>query len=289
MILIADSGSTKTAWGLVDSNTKEASYIMTGGINPLYQQKHEIIQLLQQELTLGIGNNVDIHFYGAGCISPHVNDIVISALNSVFPGSSVTIETDMMAAARSLCQSNEGIACILGTGSNSCYYDGSNIVTNISPLGYVLGDEGSGAVLGKRFIGDLLKNQLPKSMTHRFLEQYDFTPAQIVESVYKKPFPNRFLAQFTLFIHDHIYEPALKSLVKNCFNEFFNRNIRQYVQAERLPVHFTGSIAFIFKDLLMESAFECGFVTGTITKSPMEGLVRYHVDNNNLVNHDRHK
>jgi glucosamine kinase len=287
MILIADSGSTKTEWRLVDPKTKETGFGNTSGINPLYQQKHEIIQLLQQELSLRIENEVDIHFYGAGCISPHVNDIVISSLNSVFPGASVTIETDMMAAARSLCQSNEGIACILGTGSNSCYYDGTKIASNISPLGYVLGDEGSGAVIGKRFIGDLLKNQLPKSITQRFFEQYDFTPAQIVESIYKKPFPNRFLAQFTRFIHDHVHEPALENLVKNCFNEFFNRNIRQYAQAERLPVHFTGSVAFIFKDLLMESAAECGFVTGIITKSPMEGLIRYHFENQNLFNHDR--
>jgi N-acetylglucosamine kinase-like BadF-type ATPase len=185
----------------------------------------------------------------------------------------------MMGAARALCGRQPGIACILGTGSNSCYYNGMNIISNISPLGYILGDEGSGAVMGKKFMGDLLKNQLPGEIKEQFFSQYPLEPNEIVQKVYKAPFPNRFLAQFTHFIHEHIHEPTLSNLVRNSFIDFFQRNIKQYPEAAHLPVHFTGSIAYYFSSLLKEAAEHTGFRTGVITQSPMEGLLNYHMDN----------
>jgi N-acetylglucosamine kinase-like BadF-type ATPase len=229
---------------------------------------------------LGVPESAKVYFYGAGCINKSVNETVRAPLIRFFNCSELLVDTDLMAVARSLCQDKEGIACILGTGSNSCYYDGSRIVRNISPLGYMLGDEGSGAVIGKKFIADLLKNQLPASVAEKFFTAYDLKPSQIMDHVYKKPFPNRFLAGFTRFIHDHPEESSLRDLVKSSFIEFYTRNIRQYPEALRLPVNFIGSVGFYFEGLLREAASETGYSVGQIILSPMEGLIQYHLHHN---------
>jgi glucosamine kinase len=276
MILIADSGSTKTSWSLVDSGTATVETCQTSGINPLYQDEETIFQLLKQEFLLKPKTPVTLFFYGAGCINPGVNKAVRGALIRAFRTRELFIDTDLMAAARSLCQDGPGIACILGTGSNSCYYDGREIRRHVSPLGYVLGDEGSGAVIGRKFLSDLLKNQLPTVVANRFFSTHNLTSHQIIEQVYKKPFPNRFLAQFTRFVHNNLHEDAIRRLVISSFNDFFSRNIRQYPEAQHTPVHFTGSIAYHFELLLRESAGNAGFETGIITESPMEGLIQFH-------------
>lgn len=279
MILIADSGSTKTEWGMLNTETRAVEACRTSGINPLYQDEESIHQMLQQEFTLPVTVLDGIFFYGAGCINEQLNDLIRRTLYQNFRCLSITIQSDLMAAARSLCQNQEGIACILGTGSNSCYYNGHEITRHVSPLGYILGDEGSGAVLGKKFMSDLLKKQLPRSIADRFFALYKISPDHVLENIYKKPFPNRFLAQFTRFIHENLHEDYLKKLVKDSFNEFFTRNIRQYPEASRLPVHFTGSIAWYFKDILQASAKESGYQTGIISLRPMEGLIDYHISN----------
>jgi len=277
MILIADSGSTKTTWSLINPVNGSIETFQTSGINPMYQDEETIYHLLQQEFTLNVPVTIKLFFYGAGCINNQVNDIVRHALTNFFHCTASFVETDLMAAARSLCQNSEGIACILGTGSNSCYYSGKEITRHVAPLGYILGDEGSGADIGRKFIADLLKSQLPDHIIDRFFKSFDFTPHQLLEHVYKKPFPNRFLAQFTRFIHENMDESILRNLVKGSFKEFFDRNVSQYPESQRLPVHFTGSIAFYFEPLLRESANESGFRVGIITKSPMEGLINYHI------------
>jgi glucosamine kinase len=277
MILIADSGSSKTTWSLVNPVNASIETCHTSGINPMYQDKETIYHLLQQEFTLTVPVSIKLFFYGAGCINNQVNDFVRHALTNFFHCNAILVESDLMAAVRSLCQNSEGIACILGTGSNSCYYNGEEITRHVSPLGYMLGDEGSGAVIGKKFIADLLKNQLPEHITNRFFKSFDFTMHQILEHVYKKPFPNRFLAQFTRFVHENIDESTLRNLVKGSFKEFFDRNVSQYPESQRLPIHFTGSIAYYFELLLRESANESGFQVGIITESPMEGLISYHL------------
>ncbi|HEX2395738.1 MAG TPA: ATPase, partial [Bacteroidales bacterium] len=240
MMLIADSGSTKTTWVLVNDNRAE-KVINTSGINPMYQDEEGIFNVLKKEFSPSVTGTVSVYFYGAGCINNDVNKTVRNALDRFFRCREISVSTDLMAAARSLCRKQEGIACILGTGSNSCYYDGSEIVRNVSPLGYMLGDEGSGAVIGRKLIADLLKNQLSSSIRENFFSTYNLSPYQIMDHVYKKPFPNRFLAQFTRFIYDHRDIPELISIVKTSFVDFFERNVRQYPEASRLPVHFTGS------------------------------------------------
>lgn len=286
MILIADSGSTKTTWCLIDQSIEPVASCMTSGINPMYQDEEAILKMLQQEFNLSLEAPSEIFFYGAGCIGNDINRIVISALASYFNTQSVTVDTDLLGAARSLCGEKEGIACILGTGSNSCYYNGHEIAANVSPLGYILGDEGSGAVLGRKFIADLLKNQLPEHLVTAFFDSCRISRQQIMEQVYKKPFPNRFLAQFTGFIHGNLHEDKLRNLVITSFAEFFNRNVSQYPGAHQLPVHFTGSVAFHFSTLLRETAEKEGYSIGSITQDPMEGLIRYHVKNLHRNHHD---
>lgn len=277
MILIADSGSTKTAWSLIKAVDEPVKTCNTSGINPMYQDEDSIYGMLHKEFTLNIPDRIALYFYGAGCINHAVNQIVYQALVRFFKPYTIAVDSDIMAAARSLCGNNPGIACILGTGSNSCYYDGQFIARQVSPLGYILGDEGSGAVIGRKFIADLLKHQLPVQVSERFFSTFQLAPHEILEQVYKKPFPNRFLAQFTHFIHANLQDDALHNLVRKSFDEFFSRNIRQYPEAQHTPVHFTGSIALHFKSLLSESARDQGFSIGTITGNPMEGLINYHL------------
>ena len=198
-----------------------------------------------------------VYFYGAGCAFPEKNEIVHNAIYRHIP---VTIEvgSDLLAAARSLCGHKAGIACIMGTGSNSCYYDGKEIVNNISPLGYILGDEGSGAVLGKLLVGDCLKNQLTPELKEKFFNRFNLTPKEILDNVYKKPFPNRFLASVSPFLIENIEEPCIHRIVLN------------------VKVHFIGSIAYYYKEVLEEAALALQIELGTIIKSPMEGLVEFH-------------
>lgn len=278
MILIADSGSTKTHWTVVDE-TKVVSEVFTDGINPFYQTDLEIIALLETQLSLKMDNKAvsNIFFYGAGCSFPEKKLLVRNALASCFETATIEVESDLLGAARSLFQCEKGIACILGTGSNSCYYDGRDIVENVSPLGFILGDEGSGAVLGKLFVADCLKNQLPVELKEKFLKQYDMTPALILDRVYKKPFPNRFLAQFAPFLAKHLEEPCIFNLVYDSFDAFFVRNVLQY-QLEEMQVGIVGSIARYFKETLEIVAFERGIVISEIIQSPMNGLVKFHTN-----------
>jgi N-acetylglucosamine kinase-like BadF-type ATPase len=276
MILIADSGSTKTHWCTVQ-NGIVVSEVFTDGINPFYQTDMEIITLLDSQLIPKLANTEfdQIYFYGAGCSFPEMKMVVSRALIRYFNNSMIEIQSDLLGAARSLFQREKGIACILGTGSNSCFYDGNGIVENVSPLGFILGDEGSGAVLGKLFVADCLKNQLPEWIRDKFLDEYQLTPATILDRVYKQPFPNRFLAKFTPFMLEHIEEPAIFNLVYDSFDAFFIRNVMQY-PLEDMEVGFVGSISHYFRDTMEIVASERGITVSEVVQSPMEGLVKYH-------------
>ena len=275
MIIIADSGSTKTDWCVVNHG-KQVKRITTEGTNPFFQTEEEISQVVKDKLMPHLdGVKLDaVYFYGAGCAFPEKNEIVHNAIHRHIP---VTIEvgSDLLAAARSLCGHKAGIACIMGTGSNSCYYDGKEIVNNISPLGYILGDEGSGAVLGKLLVGDCLKNQLTPELKEKFFNRFNLTPKEILDNVYKKPFPNRFLASVSPFLIENIEEPCIHRIVLNGFKNFFTRNVMQY-DYKNVKVHFIGSIAYYYKEVLEEAALALQIELGTIIKSPMEGLVEFH-------------
>lgn len=280
MKLIADCGSTKIDWCLLE-NGSVARRFNTTGINAVMLTEEEIRQRLLLELQPLIDADADaiseIFFYGAGCISPDVCRNVERALRAVIPGvGQVDVRTDLLAAARALCGHVPGIACIMGTGSNSCWYDGREIRENVSPLGFILGDEGSGAVLGKLFLGDVLKNQLRPELTEEFLREYNLDRMTVIRRVYREPAANRFLASVVPFLSAHIAEPRIHRLVLDAFRAFFRRNVCQYPHYDRLPVNFVGSVAFYFQDILRDAAEQCSCTVGTVIKSPMEGLVKFH-------------
>ena len=274
--LIADSGSTKTDWCIVDESGA-FSTIRVKGMNPYFQDEEEISSEIEKKLLPAVGDNVidTVYFYGAGCIFDKVK-VVENAIKKHITAKRIFVESDLLGVARAVCGKTEGIACILGTGSNSCLYDGDKIVSNISPLGFILGDEGSGAVLGKLLVGDLLKGILPEWLKSLFLEQYGLTPAYIIDKVYRQPFPNRFLAGFAPFLAEHLDEPSIYRLVADSFYAFIYRNVKQY-HRDDCEVSFVGSIAYFFRDILSAVASDTGIVLGKIVQNPMDGLLQYHL------------
>ena len=278
MMLIADSGSTKTDRCVILDNTP-IKRIGTKGLNPFFQSEEEI----QQELTHSLlpqlpeGTIDSVYFYGAGCTPEKAPTLRRAIADSLPIVGNIKAYSDMLAAARGLCGREAGITCILGTGSNSCFYDGKEIVNHISPLGFILGDEGSGAVLGKLLVGDILKNQLSPAIKEAFLKQFDLTVPEIIDRVYRQPFPNRFLASLSPFIAQHLEEPGIRQLVLGSFIAFLRRNVMQYDYTQ-YPAHFIGSVAHCYKEILQEAAQETGIRIGKILQSPMEGLIQYHSD-----------
>lgn len=296
MILIADSGSTKTDWMLLHSKGLRKGEIIatfhTQGITPIHQTPDVIRHILGQELMSQLStfpraqlidsgelegsllSKVKVFFYGSGCTPAHV-PMMTQMLGEVFSPQQVEVHSDLMAAARALCQREAGIACILGTGANSCLYDGENIVQNTPALGYILGDEGGGAVLGRMFMNAIFKNPQFADIRDEYLKKEKLTQADIINKVYREPLANRFLATTSLFIAERMDNPLLKQLVVDNFRQFFRCNIVPYQHPE-LPVHFVGSMADAYPEALKEAAKKEKFRVGTIVKSPIDGLVKYH-------------
>ena len=287
MVLLADSGSTKVHWCLVTASG-QCSDVITDGINPLFQTSDAMRNSISNQLLpkiaplLWAGTLTHVFFYGAGC-TPEKKVYVQKALEAVFKKAEVFVASDMLGAARGLLGHQAGVACILGTGSGSCYYDGENIEWCVPSLGYILGDEGSAAVLGKRLVGDLLKNQLDpapteneKSLKELFFEEYQTSMADIIEKVYRQPFPNRFLAKLSRFCADHIDDPRIHALVYDHFVQFIRRNLVQY--KSDAPIGFVGSVAYYYKPVLEEAMRAEGLPLGTILQDPIEGLKAYHKD-----------
>lgn len=283
MIAIADCGSTKIDWCFLNDDKVEKQ-IFTMGMNAVMLTEEEMRTRIADELMPEIDKLKDrinaVYFYGAGCISAEVCGNVARAIRANIPSAqTVEVYTDLLAAARALCGREPGIACIMGTGSNSCLYDGEAIAANVSPLGFILGDEGSGAVLGKLFLSDVLKNQLPADVAAKFLEEYNLDLLTIIRRVYREPLGNRFMASVTPFISKHIDVPQIHDMVLSSFKAFFRRNIMQYEGYSEHKVNFIGSIAVYFRPVLEEAAKECGCTIGRILKSPMEGLLAFHSEN----------
>lgn len=276
MILIADSGSTKTDW-CVAKDGFTVKRFTTQGINPYHQDERRINGIVLDELLPQTGEYKikKIVFYGSGCRDetiPTLKNILYSAFNN---NVEVEIYSDLLGAARAICGHEEGIACILGTGSNSCLYDGNKIVGNIPPLGYILGDEGSGATLGKIFINEILKNNQMSDLKKEFLQVLQMTEGDIIDRVYRQPMANRFLASLAPFIHSHIERHEVNEIVTENFRQFLLKNVKRY-HRDDLQVSFIGSIAWHFKSQLLQSALEENVYVGSVEKSPMDGLLRYH-------------
>lgn len=274
MILIADSGSTKTDWALVDS--PGVSVVHTQGISPVHQSREDISRIIQDELKPQLGNAVvtDVRFYGSG-VRPELESVVEAVLRDSFTSvASVEAHSDMLGAARALCGKSEGIACILGTGANSCYYDGNTIAGNTPAMGYILGDEGSGAWIGKRFLHDLYKEILPKNVLVEFEAETGLSLPLIINKVYREPMANRFLASLSPFVHSHKDEAGVRQMLIEGFSDFLNFNILPYKRKD-LSVSFVGSIAYFFEAELREAAEITGFTIGAIERSPLDGMIRF--------------
>lgn len=274
--LIADSGATKAEWCLLRNGRKKT--IFTQGISPYFLNTDQIAALLTLELLPAVKNAgiAEIHYYGTGCANPANALLVKKALQRVFKGAHVQVTHDLMGAARALCGHKKGVACILGTGSNSCYYNGKKIVKNSPGLGYVLGDEGSGAYLGKKVIQYYLYGTFDDELRGRFDLTYTTTAAEILENVYKRPLPNRYLAGFARFLAENRGHYMIENIIEDGLNDFFFNHLCKYRETWSSPVHFAGSIAFGFKDVLQQLCDSYEFELGRVMKNPMEGLIEYH-------------
>lgn len=273
--LIADSGSTKTDWWLV-SRGEVRKKMRTQGLNPYFSPMKSILFEIETHVTnqLDTDEVTQLFFYGAGCADERNVMTIKQVLRQCFPHAQLNVTGDLLGAAQALFQHRPGIACILGTGSNSCQYDGRQIVRNVAPLGYLLGDEGSATALGKKLINSALKNLLPPQIKQALLDHLRMTPGEIISEVYRNPSPNRFLASLSPFIRTQLHHPEIRQMVQEAFSEFFQRNLLQY-DLTRYSVSFVGSVAYHFKDILLQTARTFDAHIEQITPSPMRGLVQY--------------
>lgn len=284
--LIVDSGSTKTSWCfafLPDTKSADgARTVTTEGLNPAVMSAEEVKEKIAkalnhclQSLSISAADVENVFFYGAGCIAGRAG-VVSESISSILVDAKIYVADDLLGAARALCGHKSGIACILGTGSNSCLYDGENIVAHTPALGYVLGDEGSGAVLGRKFLNAVLKQTLPENIRKRFLQESGLDMAEVINQVYRSPAPNRFLASMSKYIHGYLDEKEVRDIVVDNFEDFIRNNILAYGDEFR-TINVVGSIAYHYKEQLTEAASRNGFQIGKIIKSPIEGLIEYHM------------
>ncbi len=275
MKIIADSGSTKTSWRIINNDGKIIS-TETSGINPFFRSSDDIERELRENLLPYTKNVEEIHFYGAGIINSEKAAIVVRALKQMYGEIPVNAYSDVVGAARSLSGNQAGIVCIIGTGSNACYYDGTNVVDAIPPLGFILGDEGSGAVMGKNLVGDYFKKVMPLKLRNKLQDRFDIVKEDVLERVYKQEKPNQYLAGFAVFLSENLEEKYCKDFIYRNLKSFVIRNVIKLNESYRLPVHFVGTVAYVFQDLLKNILKEEGLTVGNIIKEPVDELVKYH-------------
>ena len=274
--LIADSGSTNCEWALLGNGKRKN--ISTSGISPYFLNNEEIAALLQKELLPEMKNILvdEVYFYGTGLRNENNEKLVKAVLKKLMPAADINVTHDLLGAARALCGNEKGIVCILGTGSNSCYYNGKKIVKNNQSIGYILGDEGGGAYLGKKVIQYFLYNTFDEELSGAFMKKFKTNATEILENVYKKPLPNRYIASFAVFLSENRGHYMVENILEDGLNDFFFTHLLKYSERWTLPVHFTGSVAYGFKDVLKDICDSYQLQLGKIIKTPMEGLVNYH-------------
>ncbi len=275
-ILIADSGATRAEWCLLDGKKKKTYH--TQGISPYFLSTEQITQILATELKPKMKDILpdEIYYYGTGCSNTGNIKSMKQALKNTFPKAKIVVDHDLMGAAKALCGDKKGIACILGTGSNSGYYNGKKIVKNNPGLGFILGDEGAGSYLGKKVIQYYLYNTFDPDLMDRFNAKYNTSSTEILDAVYKKPLPNRYMAGFVPFLIENRGHFMIENIIEDSFNDFFFHHIYKYRESWTMPINFIGSVAFGFKDVLKEMCETFELQLGTVLKNPMDGLVKYH-------------
>jgi glucosamine kinase len=278
-ILIADSGATKCEWCVLNGRKKYA--IETTGISPYFLSREQTEQVIRTELVPSLRkfSPAKIYYYGTGCASPENRRMIQHAIKKIFPLAKVLVDHDLMGAARALCGKTKGIVCNLGTGSFACYFDGKKIVKGRPGLGYALGDEGSGAYLGKKVLQYYLYDTFDEELRYRFDASYVTTRAEILDHVYKQPMPNRYLASFALFLAENRGHYMIENIIEDGLNDFFFNHLCKFNESWKYPIHFVGSIAYGFRDAIRELARGYEFELGIILQRPMDGLIEYHGKN----------
>lgn len=276
MILIADSGSTKTHWKYIDGT--HIGEVFTNGVNPFYIGTEQITQMLHNELvpSLPVHDITQVHFYGSGVSQHDKIAIVTDSLKAVFPAAELHVGHDLLAAARGACGVQPGIVCIMGTGSNSCLFDGHDITDNIPSLGFFLGDEASGAVMGKALVSAYFYRELPNDLYQMLEQSFNMDKAHVLNTVYHAERPNQEVARYARFYHDNMQHPFLQSMMRDLFTDFFRKSILKYEGHKQLPIHFVGSIAFVHQELIKQILTDMGLKPGNFFKEPMQGLIAYH-------------
>jgi N-acetylglucosamine kinase-like BadF-type ATPase len=274
--IIADSGATKCQWTVILG--KEKFSIKTIGISPYFLKTNEIIETIQKAFSKKVKlESIDaVYFYGTGLSNPSNVSAIKKALKTVFKNATLDIQTDLVAVARATCQKNKGVACILGTGSNTGFYNGKKVIKNSPGLGYVLGDEGSGAYLGKKVLQHYLYKTFDEELMHSFEQKYNLNKDQILDAVYKQPLPNRYMASFAEFLSEHRGHYMIENIIEDGINDFFFTHLNKLNESWLHPIHFSGSIAYVFRDTIKQLATAYELALGQIIKSPMEGLIAYH-------------
>jgi glucosamine kinase len=276
MLVIADSGSTKTSWRILNQGKIVLDYT-TEGINPYLLDENQILQIVDCEDVSEYCNDImEIHFYGAGCSRKEKQEYIKNVLLNVFPSANINVYSDMLGAARGVCGYNSGIVCVIGTGSNACEYDGINITQKSPSLGYILGDEGSGVHIGKKLLKEFLYNKLPPSIQKKFQEKYKLTSEEILDRIYTQYMPNKYMASFAEFTYDNIEHPYIFGLLYEGFYSFIENNVRPLQNSDSFKINFVGSIASTYKDILESVTVDAGFSFGNVKQSPMEGLTAFH-------------
>jgi N-acetylglucosamine kinase-like BadF-type ATPase len=275
MILIADSGSTKTEW--LFSYEEEMKIAVTQGLHPLFITEENLTKIIEVELPDNFKQNVSqLFFYGAGCAGKEGQEKIKRVLSKIFPKAKIEVASDLLGAAHACCGNRKGIVAILGTGSSVCQYNGKEIETIRPSLGYILGDEGSGNHIGKKLLNDFFTSKMPTDLFEKFVKKYALTRENVIEAIYKSEFPNRYLASFALFAAEHIDTVYCKKIVKDSIMELFDHHILPLYEKSKLPVSFNGSIAFYFQEILMEICRAKHIQVNKIIQSPGEKLVEYH-------------
>lgn len=277
-ILVADSGSTKTAW--MYSGVQAREQFITGGANPFFRSTEDMVVEWEKSPVAGLrGKASAVYFYAAGVVNDEKAEVIRKALEVFFPGAEIGVESDLLAAAHATLGIQSGIACILGTGSNSCLYDGKKIISHVPPLGFILGDEGSGAVMGRSLIGDYLKGTMPEELRKRFRHNYPLEYGDILNRIYRQEKPNMFLAGFVPFLKENIQEAYCSELVENAFESFVSRNVARYPGYRNHIVAFAGSVAFHFRDQLKNVFLKNNLRLGETVKEPLMNLMNHHLQN----------
>lgn len=277
MILVADSGSSKCDWILV--NDERCEKMSTMGFNPFFHNSALIESKIRETDMPKYAEEIkNIYYYGAGCSSKEFNAVIENALGNVFTNAQISVDHDLTAAAYATCNGEPGIACILGTGSNSCYFDGANIHEVVPALGYILGDEGSGSYYGKKLLSKYLYGTLPKHIHKNFEDHYEIDKQTIFENVYQKPHANVYLASFMRFLSGLRDDEYVKEFIYKGFSDFIRMHIWKYENYREVPVHFVGSIAYYFEDLLRDVGKKHNLTIEKIVKQPVYELVKHHTE-----------